>query len=86
MRFLFVFLTIFLTQTAFAEDSLICSGKSKDGLKEGVWLCKKGEKIYRKERYKKGVLQTYLIYDEKGRIIETRNRKGKVKKYTPCGC
>jgi hypothetical protein len=70
---------------AWAGDT--CEGSyNSSGKKEGIWLCKKDGKIYRKERYKKGELLTYMLYNEKGQLIETRNKKGKVRKYNPCGC
>lgn len=69
------------------QDSAVCTGKfSRDSLKEGVWVCRIGKRVLSKERYNNGKLQTYIRFNEKGQIIETRNRKGKVKTYNPCGC
>ncbi len=85
---LIIILSIGLNATQiYAADSLQCSGSySKDSVKNGIWLCRKGNMILRKERYVKGILSTYIIYNEKGQIIETRNKRGKVKTYKPCGC
>lgn len=73
--------------TAGGLDSSVCTGKfSRDSLKEGVWVCRIGKRVLSKERYSKGRLQTYIRFNEKGQIIETRNRRGKVKTFNPCGC
>ncbi len=70
-----------------AADSLACEGKlNKRGQKHGSWNCKKDGKAVRREMYKNGELKGYIIFNDKGEVIETRNRRGKVKKYTPCGC
>ncbi len=71
-----------------ANDSLVCSGKFDPmGKKHGVWICATpAGKLVRKERYKHGELSTWLVFNAKGQVVETRNRKGKIKKYTPCGC
>jgi antitoxin component YwqK of YwqJK toxin-antitoxin module len=72
---------------AVAGDSLVCSGAYKqDSLKHGVWICKSAGRIVRKERYQNGKLISYMRFDERGQMVETRNRKGKVKHYKPCGC
>jgi hypothetical protein len=88
LKFLFVMCFIFQLSTSFASDTaVICEGKkTASGEKHGIWICKKNGLIIKKERYKKGLLQTYIVYNNKGEIIETRTRKGQIKKYEPCGC
>jgi hypothetical protein len=72
---------------AYAVDSLSCEGRhNRKGEKNGVWACKKNGQLVKREKYKNGVLKGYVIFNEKGQVIETRNRRGKVKKYNPCGC
>ncbi len=84
LSFFILFYTYVFSQK---NDSLVCTGQyNKDSLKNGVWLCKNGKKIIKKERYKNGILSTYILFNEKGEIIETRNKKGVIKKYNPCGC
>ena len=78
---------LFLTQETFANDSTVCKGKyTNDSLKHGVWVCQKGNIILKKEHYKNGVLCSYIFFNEKGQMVETKNKKGKIKKYKPCGC
>lgn len=71
-----------------AADSVVCKGTyTKDSLKNGVWVCRYTDgRIQKKEHYKQGKLVSYMIFDNKGQIIETRNKRGKVKTYKPCGC
>lgn len=70
-----------------AEDTLSCKGKyDKDSLKHGIWVCRKGEMPISKERYKHGKLITYIKFNEKGKMEETMNRRGKVRKIKDCGC
>ncbi|MES2617619.1 MAG: hypothetical protein V4613_07065 [Bacteroidota bacterium] len=86
---LFVFiLLMFASHTAYCNDSLSCKGNyDNNGKKNGVWLCKDSQgHLQKKERYKHGVLFTYIIYNSKGQMVETRNRKGEIRKHTPCGC
>lgn len=76
---------------AFASTTLLagdtCSGNfDRNKRKHGVWVCREGSKVVKKERYRHGELLTYIIFDEKGKVIESRNRKGKIKKFNPCGC
>lgn|GEM_PF-1313054 len=78
---------VFTSQLAAASDTLNCSGLYKqDSLKHGVWVCRSQGRIVRKERYQNGKLISYMRFDERGQIVETRNRRGKVKHYKPCGC
>ncbi len=69
-------------------DSLSCTGKyNKAQQKHGTWVCRDTSgKIVRSERYKHGKMMNYILFNDKGRIIETRDKKGKVRKYNPCGC
>lgn len=77
----------FIAEASYAGDSASCEGKfNNKGEKHGMWACRNGGRVVRKENYRNGVLKSYTIFNEKGEVIETRNRKGKVKKYTPCGC
>jgi hypothetical protein len=78
----------FIYTSAFANDSAaVCTGKyDKDSLKHGVWVCRKDNHLTLKEKYKHGVLLYYIKFNEKGAIVETRNRKGKINKRNPCGC
>ncbi len=86
MKWVLVFILFFVQQIQ-AEDSLNCTGKfNLKNEKNGVWICKKNQKLIKKERYKNGKLLTYILFNEKGEIIETRNKKGKIKKFNPCGC
>ena len=78
---------LFLTLETFATDSTFCKGKyTSDSLKYGVWVCQKGNIILKKEHYKNGVLSSYILFNDKGQMVETKNKKGKIKKYKPCGC
>jgi hypothetical protein len=88
MKPLFFFILFVTCNRAWADDSLICTGKSDEaGRKHGVWLCKtqKG-KLVKKERYKHGELSTWILYNNKGQMIQSRNKKGRIHKYKPCGC
>lgn len=87
MKGLVIFLLFLSVNKLSANDtSIICNGqKNINGQKQGVWLCKQNNSILKKERYKNGLLITYTLYN-KGEIIETRSKKGKIKKYEPCGC
>ncbi len=86
MKTLFSFLFFIQFNCAFASDTL-CQGKyDKDSLKNGVWKCTVLNKIVKTMRYKNGVLQNWILYNAKGEIIETRNNKGKIRRYKPCGC
>jgi hypothetical protein len=78
---------LFLGIRAFASDSTVCQGKyTTDSLKNGVWVCRKGKVVIKKEHYKNGVLNSYILFNDKGQMVETKNRKGRLKKYNPCGC
>jgi hypothetical protein len=80
-----VFLCFFAE--AYGLDSLACQGKfNANGQKHGLWACREAGRVVRKENYKNGVLTSYTIFNDKGEVIETRNRKGRIRKYTPCGC
>lgn len=84
---LFCFFLLFQGCLAFANDSTVCKGKyGTDSLKQGVWVCRKGDIVLKKEHYNNGVLSSYILFNEKGQMVETKNRKGKIKKYNPCGC
>lgn len=86
MKWALLFSIFFIKQLK-AEDSIQCSGKfNHKSEKHGVWICKKNQILVKKERYKNGTLITYFLFNEKGEIIETRNKKGKIKKFNPCGC
>ena len=84
--FLISFLVIGLTVKG--NDSLNCIGKlDKDGKKHGVWVCRNNNgKLVRKERFRHGDLSTWIIYNAKGQMVQSRDKKGKIRKYTPCGC
>lgn len=87
MKRLIVSVFLFSFLIVLKGDSLQCSGSYiQDSLKHGDWVCKNGNRIIRKEKYKNGVLISYIVFDNKGKIIETRNKKGKIRKYKPCGC
>jgi hypothetical protein len=73
--------------TKAADTTTVCSGKlDKSGNKTGYWICRKNQLIVRKEKYKSNQLVSYMLFDKKGKIIETMNKKGRVKKYSSCGC
>lgn len=64
-----------------------CTGQyDNNKQKHGLWICRDNKHVIKKEHYRHGVLKSYILYNEKGEMIETMNRRGKVKKYTPCGC
>ena len=88
MKALFcIYFIFFLKISNLKADDTICKGnKDKDSLKHGVWLCAINKIKIKTERYKHGVLQNWILYNAKGEIIETRNKKGKIRKYNPCGC
>lgn len=88
IRFVFLMIWLMTAGSLRGNDSLNCAGKSdKEGRKHGVWVCRNNEgKLMRKERYKHGEVSTWTIYDEKGQMIESRDKKGKIRKYKPCGC
>ncbi len=78
---------LFLGLEAWANDSLVCEGKyTNDSVKNGIWVCRSGKIVRKKEHYKNGVLVSYILFNEKGQMVETKNRKGKIKKFNPCGC
>lgn len=81
-------LFFFISAATYAADSLSCKGSNDAaGLKHGVWLCRLSNgRVQKKEHYKHGTLVSYTIFDERGRTVETMNKKGKIRKYTPCGC
>jgi hypothetical protein len=68
-------------------DSVQCSGAYvQDTLKHGIWICRANNYVLQRSTYKNGKLIDYTKFNAKGDIIETRNKKGKVKHYNPCGC
>jgi hypothetical protein len=70
-----------------AADSLSCTGRfDKKGVKHGKWACRNSQHVVRTEQYRHGMLIGYTVFNDKGDIVETRNRKGVVKKFNPCGC
>lgn len=87
MRSLLLFVSLCVYQAIYAQDSTTCEGKfDSDNKKHGLWVCRSGGKVVKTERYRHGVLRTYIIYNDKGEAIETRDRKGKVRTLNPCGC
>jgi antitoxin component YwqK of YwqJK toxin-antitoxin module len=88
MKTLLFILTLLTTQMAWGSDTLSCNGTlDKDGKKHGVWLCKNNSgQLLKKERYKHGELSTWMLFNNKGQMVQSRNRKGKIRKYNPCGC
>jgi hypothetical protein len=86
-RQFFIAIVLLCSVQAFASDSLACTGKyNKKGEKHGTWACRKDNHVVRREQYKNGMLKGYVIFNEKGQVVETRDRKGKVRKFNPCGC
>lgn len=81
-------LFLFFNTSVKANDTTtICTGKlDKNGNKAGYWICKKNGLMIKKERYKSNQLISYMRFDKDGKIIETMNKKGKIKKYSSCGC
>lgn len=88
MRCYILLFSFFLAFFVNGKDSLSCAGKyDKLGKKDGVWICRNAEnKLIRKERFKHGELSTWVIFNTKGQMIESRDKKGRIKKYSPCGC
>jgi hypothetical protein len=81
----FIFFSI--NEAKASDTSTVCSGKlDKNGNKTGYWICKKNQTIVKKEKYKSNLLLGYILFDSKGKIIETMNKKGRIKKYSSCGC
>ncbi len=70
-----------------SADSVVCSGNYvQDTLKHGIWICRTPKYVLQRSTYRYGQLIDYTKFNAKGDIIETRNKKGKVKHYNPCGC
>ena len=44
------------------------------------------QKVYKREKYKNGKLVFTWLYNDKGRITQTINKKGKKREYAPCNC
>ncbi len=88
MKSLLIGLLCFSAAELKGNDSLSCSGKyDKLQQKHGTWVCRNAAgKIVKSERYKHGSMINYILYNDKGRIIETRDRKGVIRKFNPCGC
>ncbi|NQW43023.1 MAG: hypothetical protein HQ463_06290 [Bacteroidetes bacterium] len=64
-----------------------CIGKlDKKNQKQGLWKCKVNSKLIKTERFKHGLLVSWIVFNAKGEIIETRDKKGTIRKYKPCGC
>lgn len=84
----FICSTLISCQSGTDKDSTFyCRGKmNRDSLQHGVWVCWKGDRLVSKERYRNGKLITRMRFNEKGELIETRDRKGRIKTYKPCGC
>lgn len=61
--------------------------KYKEGTKCGIWkFFHPTGVILRREKYKNGELAFTWIYNDKGQLIESINKKGKHKKYKACNC
>lgn len=88
MKTLLVLISFISTQIAWGNDTLSCHGAlDKQGKKHGVWLCKNNSgQLFKKERYRHGALSTWMLFNNKGQMVQSRNRKGKIRKYNPCGC
>ncbi len=88
MKPLFLFVVLLTCSIAKADDSLTCKGElDNNGKKNGSWVCRdKQGRVIKKEHYKHGEIGTWILYNNKGQMIQTRNKKGKIRKYKPCGC
>lgn len=64
-----------------------CTGKfDKSGKKHGIWSCCKEGYVSAREKYRHGKLLSIIRFNEKGVIIETVDKKGRVRKNKSCGC
>jgi hypothetical protein len=80
-------ITFYSNMTKASDTTTVCRGKlDKSGNKTGYWICRKDQIIVRKEKYKSNQLISYMVFDKKGKITETMNKKGRIKKYSSCGC
>lgn len=89
MKGLILIFSLFFIQNIYSntkDSTIVCDGKIINGNKEGLWKCVQNNKVVKKEIYKNGVLKTYSIYNQKGEVIETRDKKGRIRNYKPCGC
>lgn len=61
-------------------------GHYKLGQKEGIWyeLDENGN-MFKKEKFKQNISQWQIFY-EKGKVIRTIDKKGKIKERSKCGC
>jgi len=61
-------------------------GHYKLGQKEGTWyeLDENGNML-KKEKFKQNISQWQIFY-EKGKVIRTIDKKGKIKERSKCGC
>lgn len=86
MRYLIALILVLATFDLKSQNDT-CTGQfDAQSKKHGLWICRSGNRVVKKVYYRHGELKSYILYNEKGEIIETRNKRGKVKKYTPCGC
>jgi hypothetical protein len=68
------------------SDSLVEKGKFKDGLKHGKWTVYKNGKRLRIEKYKKGTLISFIQFNDRGKVVRTMDKKGRVRSFEPCDC
>jgi len=71
-----------------STSNILVKQKFKQGKPCGNWsyYTLSTSKIIKKEFYKKGALQYTYLYNEKGQLIESIDKKGVSKIYEPCNC
>lgn len=70
----------------YESGSIMEKGQYKDDLKQGTWYFYNEQGVVvKKERYREGKLQ-WQMFMEKGRIVRTIDRNGKVTERPKCGC
>lgn len=71
-----------------STSNIFIKQKFKQGKPCGNWsyFALSTSKIIKKEFYKKGALHYTYLYNEKGQLIESIDKKGVSKVYEPCNC
>jgi antitoxin component YwqK of YwqJK toxin-antitoxin module len=76
------------TFTTYHENGMVKeTGRFRNGEKHGKWREYRDNGIILKEtKYKKGVFKWEHLFNDKGRLSQIRDRKGKIHKMNECGC
>jgi antitoxin component YwqK of YwqJK toxin-antitoxin module len=99
LRISFLFLFFIAAQTLFAgnSDSTVITyhengmvkekGTLRKGEKHGKWREYRDNGVILKEtKYKMGQFRRERLFNEKGKLSQIRDRKGKIHKMNECGC